>query len=42
MAKKQTIRVTMTPGKYVFVDNIVERGLVHWEKKAYGTFTVQP
>ena len=42
VAKKQTIRVTMTPGKYVFVDNIVERGLVHWEKKAYGTFTVQP
>ncbi len=39
--KKQTITITMTPGKYVFVDNIVERGLVHWEKKAYATFTVQ-
>jgi peptide/nickel transport system substrate-binding protein len=40
--KKQTVTVNMAPGKYVFVDNIVERGLVHWEKKAYATFTVQP
>lgn len=40
VGKKQRITITMTPGKYVFVDNIVERGLVHWEKKAYATFTV--
>ena len=42
VGKKQTISITMTPGKYVFVDNIVEKGLVHWDKKAYATFTVQP
>jgi len=42
VGKKQTITVNMTPGKYVFVDNIVQRNLVHWEKKAYATFTVQP
>ena len=42
VGKTQTITVSMTPGKYVFVDNIVQRGLVHWEKKAYATFTVQP
>lgn len=42
VGKTQTITVNMTPGKYVFVDNIVERNLVHWEKKAYATFTVQP
>lgn len=40
--KKETVTVTMTPGKYVFVDNIVERGgLVHWEKKAHATFIVE-
>lgn len=42
VGKAQVVRVNMTPGKYVFVDNIVERGLVHWEKNAYATFTVQP
>jgi len=42
VGKTQTITVTMTPGKYVFVDNIVQRNLVHWEKKAYSTFTVEP
>jgi hypothetical protein len=40
--KTESVTVTMTPGKYVFVDNIVESGLVHWQKKAYATFTVQP
>ena len=42
IGKKQTITVNMTPGKYLFVDNIVERNLVHWEKKAFAAFTVQP
>ena len=38
--KAESVTVTMAPGKYVFVDNIVESGLVHWEKKAFATFTV--
>jgi len=42
IGKTQTITVPMTEGKYVFVDNIVEKDLAHWEKKAYATFTVQP
>jgi uncharacterized cupredoxin-like copper-binding protein len=42
VGKSQTVTVRMTPGNYIFVDNIVERGLVHWTKKAYGTFTVTP
>jgi uncharacterized cupredoxin-like copper-binding protein len=40
--KSESVTVKMTPGKYVFVDNIVEKSLVHWEKKAYATFTVEP
>ena len=39
--KAESVTVNMTPGKYVFVDNIVEKGLVHWEKKAFATFTVK-
>ena len=42
VGQKQTITVAMTEGNYVFVDNIIERDLVHWEKKAYATFTVEP
>jgi hypothetical protein len=38
----QEVKVEMTPGDYVFVDNVVEDGTVHWEKKAYATFTVEP
>ncbi len=42
VGKSESVTVTMTPGTYVFVDNIVETGLVHWTKKAFGTFTVVP
>ena len=42
VGKAETVTVAMAPGTYIFVDNIVENGLVHWEKKAYATFTVQP
>ena len=41
VGKKQTITVPMTEGKYVFVDNIIEKDLVHWQKKAYAAFTVE-
>jgi uncharacterized cupredoxin-like copper-binding protein len=39
---QQAVTVDMTPGKYVFVDNITEDGTIHWEKKAYAVFTVTP
>ena len=42
VGKSETVTVNMAPGKYVFVDNDIEGSLVHWEKKAFGTFTVQP
>ena len=42
VGQKQTITVAMTEGNYVFVDNVVEKGLVHWGKKASATFTVEP
>ncbi|MEO8458823.1 MAG: hypothetical protein ABI559_13555 [Chloroflexota bacterium] len=42
VGQKQTVTLPMTEGKYVFVDNIVEDGTVHWQKKAYATFTVGP
>lgn len=41
VGQQQTVTVSMTAGKYVFVDNIIEDGTVHWEKKAYATFTVE-
>ena len=37
---EQSVKVDMAPGNYVFVDNITEGGTIHWEKKAYATFTV--
>jgi hypothetical protein len=40
VGEDQEVKVEMTPGDYVFVDNVVEDGTVHWEKKAYASFTV--
>lgn len=42
VGQKQTVTIAMTEGNYVFVDNIVEKNLTHWEKKPYATFTVEP
>ena len=42
VGKSESVTVNMAPGNYVFVDNIVESGLVHWANKAYATLIVEP